>query len=179
MRTVLARIGAALVVLLLAPSGASAQSPPEGYVTAWPRHVHLESETAGVVLSIADGQGGWSTLGTAPCEVTLPPGRVDLGLGFHGHGPIAASITVDVPDGARLVAHYESRLLLRELGVGLVLGTIVGVLIGLAIGVGGLASGATDVGIGGLVAAGTVGVVGGATGGALATLEDVVSLDVL
>jgi hypothetical protein len=82
-------------------------------------------------------------------------------------------------DGARLLGHYESRQTLRELGVGIILGTVVGVLIGIAIGAGGFLAHAIDVGIGGLVAGAALGVVGGATGIALATLDDLATLDVL
>jgi Mg/Co/Ni transporter MgtE len=84
-----------------------------------------------------------------------------------------------VSGAERLFGHYESRQSLREMGVGIVLGTLIAVLIGIAISSGGFLAHELDIGIGALVAAASVGVVGGATGIALATLDDIATLDVL
>lgn len=177
---------AALSVALLAMSAAhaSAQEAPDAYeaVSSARVHfeaVHLEAEGGGIVLSLSDGHGGWTPLGVAPSDLTLPLGPLELALSAHNHPPVRVPIALDARDGARLVARYESRQTLRELGVGIVLGTIVVVLIGIAIGAGGFLARAIDVGIGGLVAGAALGVVGGATGIALATLDDVATIDVL
>lgn len=157
---------------------ASAQDVPEAYAAASYAHVTFEADV-GVVLSRSDGHGGWEALGISPCDLALPPGAIDLALSHANRPPVRIPIALDLTDGARLVGHYESRQTYRELGVGILFGTIVGVLIGIAIGVGGFVAGSLDVGLGGLIAGASVGVVGGATGIALATLDDIATIEIL
>jgi hypothetical protein len=82
-------------------------------------------------------------------------------------------------DGAHLVGRYESRQTLRELGVGILLGSAVGVLIGIAFAIGGFLASSLEVGVGSLVGASALGIVGGATGIGLATLDDLATIVVL
>jgi len=170
---------ALFVFLLASASTASAQDVPDAYAAASEVHLVFESEPSNLGIARADGHGGWEQLGLAPCEIVLAPGTVDLALSFQNHAPTRVPIALDVADGERLLGHYESRQPLRELGVGIIVGTLIGMLIGIAIGAGGFLSHTIDVGIGGLVAAGCLGLVGGTTGLALATLDDIATIDVL
>ena len=167
------------VLALASASIASAQDVPQSYEVASEAHLVFESEPNSLGIARADGEGGWEHLGLSPCEIVLAPGRVQLALSFQNHAPTRIPITLDVRDGEHLLGHYESRQAQRELGVGIIVGTLIGMLIGIAIGAGGFLSHTTDVGIGGLVAAGSLGIVGGATGIALATLDDIATIDVL
>ena len=179
MRVARGWVGLTLLALCTWTSAARAQDVPEAYAVRSDVQVDFDANMPGVVLSRADGEGGWTALGLAPCTLTLPREALELALSFQNHPPVRVPIALEIGDGARLVGRYESRQTLRELGVGVVLGTLVGVLIGLAIGVGALAGGRIDVGVGGLVAAGSLGIVGLATGIGLATLDDLASIALL
>jgi hypothetical protein len=165
------------LVVIASAAPATAQDVPDSYAALSVVHVHFESATPGVVLSEADGHGGWTELGIAPLDLTLPRGTVTLALAMNNHAPVPIPVAFDFDEGVRLLAHYESRQTLRELGVGIMLGTAVFVLIGIAIAIGGFLAHTVDVGIGGLVGAGCVGLAGGTTGIALATLDDLATID--
>jgi hypothetical protein len=174
---------ALLLVLVAAP--ASAQQIPPAYEAASDVRAHFEAEASedgsmpALVLSRSDGHDGWRQVGIAPSDVVLPPGPVALALATHGHTPVRIALDIAPTDGARLVGHYESRQWLRELGVGILLGAAALTLVGIAIGASGFLANDPAVGAGGLVAGACVAIVGGATGIALATLDDLATLDVL
>lgn len=175
----------ALLVLAAACGHAHAQDaedgtePPAAYEAASVVHVHFESEAPGVVLWRADAATGWASLGVGPIDLTLERAPIELALTSENRAPVRIPFTLDLREGARLVGHYDSRQTLRELGVGLVLGTLALVLIGIAVGATGFLAHDVRVGVGGLVAAAAVGVVGEAAGIALATLEDIATIDLL
>lgn len=172
--------GLLTLALLVVPwTSACAQDVPLAYASVSAAHVHFETDAPGIALSRADGAGAWIPLGVSPCDFTLPSGAIQLALAFENRAPTRVPIALDLEDGTRLLGHYESRQLLRELGVGVVLGTIALVLVGIAIGANGLSSGTPDVGVAGLVAGGAVGVVGLSAGITLATLDDIATIDVL
>jgi hypothetical protein len=160
-------------------SAQDADDVPEGYAAASSVHVTFESEPVSLGISRSDGAGGWEQIGLSPCDVVLASGPIDLALTLGNHAPERIPVTIELNGGERLLGHYESRQSQREWGVGIVIGTLIGVLIGIAISSGGFLAHEPAVGIGALVAAASVGVVGGATGIALATLDDIATLDVL
>jgi len=169
-------------VVLLAASAVSAQDAddvPQSYQAASSVHVTFESEPTSLGLSRGDGAGGWDQLGLSPCDVVIAPGPIDLALTLGNHAPERIPVTIELSGGERLFGHYESRQSQREMGVGIIIGTLIGVLIGIAISSGGFLAHELDIGIGALVAAASVGVLGGTTGIALATLDDIATLDVL
>jgi hypothetical protein len=167
-----------LLLVLASASIARAQDVPDAPQSYTP-HVHFEADGTPLVLSTRDADGAWITLGVAPSDLRLAPGPTELALSQRNHAPVRIPILLEPLDGMRLVGHYESRQTLRELGVGILLGTAVVALIGIAFAIGGFLAGAIDVGIGSLVTAGAVALAGGATGIALATLEDLATIDVL
>lgn len=169
----------ALAFLVASAASARAQDVPEAYAAASPAHVHFESVTPGVALARADGAGAWTPLGAGPCDFTVAPGALVLGLSFGNRAPTRVPLALEVRDGSQLLGRYESRQTLRELGVGVVLGTLALVLVGIAVGINGFVSGTPDVGAGGLVAGGAVGVLGLSTGITLATLDDVATIELL
>ena len=174
----------ALCVLMVASiatmvSAQDADDVPESYAAASSVHVTFESEPSSLGISRRDGTGAWEQIGLSPCDVVLAPGPIDLALTLGNRAPERIPVTIELNGGERLFGHYESRQSLREMGVGIILGTLIGVLIGIAISSGGFLAHELDIGIGALVAAASVGVIGGATGIALATLDDIATLDVL
>jgi len=176
----------ALALLLLPAAQARAQEAPPSYEAASDVRVHFEAEAPdgderrpGLVLSRAVAGGGFTSLCLAPCDLSLPRGPTAFAIGSGNRGPVPVPLAIDLTDDARLVGHYESRQWLRELGVGFLLGSAALALVGIAIGVTGFLANDVTVGAGGLVAAGSVAVVGGATGIALATLDDLATIDLL
>jgi hypothetical protein len=174
----LLRSAIAIAIVVASAAVARAQAAPEAYETASTAHVVIDSEEPGIVVSRAGEHGDWERVGIAPCELALPFGPLVLALSMHNRPPTRVPLTLDLDGDLHVLAHYESRQTLRELGVGVLLGTAALVLIGIAIGAGGFLGGTTDVGIGGLVAAGAIGVVGGSIGIALATLDDVATIEI-